>query len=102
MNRTPRQFVIDRLKRQGCGYVDRDTITACCPVCDGPMGVRFSDIAVWFRCVGAGCPEDVIARVVFDSQRETDERVAEHRARLVGLLTNAACRAAAEPEREAA
>lgn len=94
----PRRLVVDRLEPFGCGYVDRDTMTARCPVCDGAMGVRFSDVAVWFTCLGAGCEEDVIARVVFGRERETDEMVAKHRGRLAALLTNAACRTAGEQD----
>jgi hypothetical protein len=88
--RSPRQHVIDRLDLIGCGYIDRDTVSARCPLCAGVLAVTFTDIAVGFRCCDAGCDEQQVARFVFDRAPETDEMVAAHRTRLTDLLKAAA------------
>jgi hypothetical protein len=88
--RTPRQSVIDRLDLIGCGYIDRDTVSARCPLCAGVLAVTFSDIAVRFRCCDSPDCDEHIARIVFGRDRETDELVNAHRARLVDVFMTAA------------
>lgn len=87
--RTPRQLVVDKLDLIGCGYIDRDTVSARCPLCAGVLAVTFTDIAVRFRCCDADCDEQQVARAVFDRDRETDEMVRAHRARLVDVFMTA-------------
>jgi hypothetical protein len=82
----PRQRVVDKLDLVGCGYIDRDTVSARCPLCGGVLAVTFTDIAVRFRCCTADCTEEQIARAVFDREPETDDMVAAHLNRLTDLL----------------
>ena len=89
MTRTPRQLVVDRLDLIGCGYIDRDTVSARCPLCGGVLAVTFTDIAVRLRCCDAGCPEDQIAAVIFNREPEAPEVVAAHRDRLIDVFLTA-------------
>lgn len=90
---TPRQHIINAIRLHGCGYIDRDTVSAHCPICDGVMVVRFHGRLVDFDCCDTGCTEQNIVQLLFD--HDENKAVAEHRARLAGLLA-AACSPPAE------
>lgn len=69
-------------------YVDRDGVTARCPVCDGGLAVRFiGDQHVRFTCVGEGCRESLIVSELFgvDEIDTRDEEITDLRERVARL-----------------
>jgi len=94
-----RRTILDAVNLTGCGYVDRDTLTAQCPVCRRGMSVRFiGDEHVRFTCCGEGCRESLVASELFgvDEIDTRDEEIIDLRERvdrlawLVGFLRDLA------------
>lgn len=81
--RTPRQRIVDVLDHYGeCGYIDKNTVSARCPLCDDVLAVRFAHRKVMFDCVYNHCDELEIAEALFD--RDVADKA--HRQRLIDLL----------------
>jgi len=60
-----RQLVIDRLWHSEATYINQDVFVGECPICEGPIGVRFAGGAprVTLEC-HTGCSESELGRVL--------------------------------------